>query len=178
MRKISVFLLIAAAIQGGAIMLTGAQAGSSPTTGTMTVTSPDFKEGQMIPPRFTCDGESVNPGLVIENIPKDAKSLAMIVDDPDAPGGTFTHWVMYNVPVTSRISTNSQPGIQGQNSKKRNGYAGPCPPAGETHRYFFKVYALDNKLNLKAGADKKTVEQAMQGHVLATGQLVGLYKKQ
>jgi Raf kinase inhibitor-like YbhB/YbcL family protein len=144
--------------------------------GNMKITSPDFKNSELIPKKFTCDGEDVSPGLVIESIPQQAKSLALVVDDPDAPMGTWVHWVVYDMPLSSRIEQNSTPGKQGINDFGRRNYGGPCPPSG-THRYFFKVYALDAMLNLKEGLNKKGLERFLQGHILEKAELVGLYKR-
>ena len=142
----------------------------------MKINSPDFKNNELIPKKFTCDGEDVSPGLVIESIPQQAKSLALVVDDPDAPMGTWVHWVVYDMPLSSRIEQNSIPGKQGINDFGRRNYGGPCPPSG-THRYFFKVYALDAMLNLKEGLSKKELERFLQGHILEKTELVGLYKR-
>lgn len=143
----------------------------------MRLTSPDFKHNEMIPEKFTCDGEDINPTLIIEDIPPEAKSLALIVDDPDAPMGTWVHWVVYDIPVISQINEDSIPGKQGMNDFRKKDYGGPCPPYG-THRYFFKIYALDHKLDLNEGLRKKEVENAMEGHILANAELIGLYKRQ
>ena len=142
----------------------------------MKITSPDFENNNFIPRKFTCDGENVNPGLVIEGIPEKAESLALIVDDPDASSGTWVHWVVYDIPVSGRIEENSVPGTQGADSSGDKAYGGPCPPSG-THRYFFKVYALDTTLNLKEGVKKPDLEKAMQGHILEKSELMGLYKR-
>lgn len=142
----------------------------------MKLTSPAFENNQYMPAKFTCDAEEVSPPLVIEGIPEGAKSLALIVDDPDAPVGTWVHWVVYDIPVISRIEENSIPGTQGINDSKPGNYGGPCPPSG-THRYFFKIYTLDQELNLKEGISKKDLEKAMQGHILDKAELVGLYKR-
>lgn len=142
----------------------------------MKITSSDFKDNGMIPGRFTCDGENVNPCLVIEGVPPAAKSLALVVDDPDAPMGTWVHWLVYDMPLSGRIEQDSVPGKQGRNDFGRKNYGGPCPPSG-THRYFFKLYALDAALGLKEGLSKKELEGAMQGHVLEKAELVGLYKR-
>jgi len=143
----------------------------------MRITSPDFENNQFIPKKFTCQGEDVNPSLIIEGIPKETKSLALIMDDPDAPMGTWVHWVVFDIPVINRIEENSIPGKQGRNNFGRENYGGPCPPSG-THRYFFKVYALDTVLNLAEGISKGALEKAMQGHILDKAELIGLYKKQ
>jgi Raf kinase inhibitor-like YbhB/YbcL family protein len=139
------------------------------------VTSDAFQHKGMIPVKFTCDGENINPSLVIEHIPEGAKCLALIVDDPDAPKGTWVHWVVFNMPVTHHIKENVVHGIQGTNDFGQQEYGGPCPPSG-THRYFFKVYALGELLDLPAGATKAQVEKAMSDQIIAFGELVGLYK--
>jgi Raf kinase inhibitor-like YbhB/YbcL family protein len=144
---------------------------------TLTVKSSAFANDAAIPSKFTCDGQNVNPELTISDIPKGTKTLALIVEDPDAPKGTFDHWVMWNIPPGSKIGENSAPGAQGVNGKKENKYAGPCPPSG-THHYHFKVYALDDELNLPDDTDKKKLMDAMQGHILAQGELIGLYARQ
>jgi Raf kinase inhibitor-like YbhB/YbcL family protein len=143
----------------------------------LTVKSPAFEPNKQIPEKYSCDGENINPPLTIENIPKETKSLALLMDDPDAPSGTFDHWVVWNIPPsTSKIAEHTVPGTEGLNSAREHGYHAPCPPSG-THRYFFKVYALDMELGLGANAKKKDVEKAMQGHILAKGELVGLYSR-
>jgi len=142
----------------------------------MKITSPEFENGKYIPQKFSCEGQGVNPALIIEGIPKEAKSLSLIVDDPDAPMGTFVHWVVYDIPVVNRIDENSVPGKQGINTAGRKNYVSPCPPTG-AHRYFFKIYALDDKLNLGEGLSKEGLEKAMQGHILDKCELMGLYKK-
>jgi Raf kinase inhibitor-like YbhB/YbcL family protein len=143
---------------------------------TMEITSPEFKHNGFIPKKFTCQGADINPALIIEGIPQEAQSLALIVDDPDAPRGTWVHWVVYDIPVVNRIAENSIPGKQGANDSGNPGYGGPCPPSG-THRYFFKIYALDRTLNLNSGVNKRELEKAMQGGILAQAELIGLYKK-
>lgn len=142
----------------------------------MRLTSPEFEHNKFIPKKFTCQGDDVNPPLIIEEIPGEAKTLALIVDDPDAPMGTWVHWVVYNIPVVSGIDENSIPGKQGINDFGKKDYGGPCPPSG-THRYFFKVYGLDEELNLEEGISKEDLEEAMQGHILDKAELIGLYKK-
>jgi Raf kinase inhibitor-like YbhB/YbcL family protein len=140
------------------------------------VKSPAFENNQLIPVKYTCDGDNVNPPLTVEGVPDEAQSLALIVDDPDAPMGTWDHWVVYDIAPTTKIEENSVPGTQGKNSARKQSYSGPCPPWG-THRYFFKVYALDAELELKPGASKKDVEKAIEGHVLSRGELIGLYHR-
>lgn len=140
------------------------------------VSSPAFREEGDIPFKYSCEGDEVNPPLNIANIPHGTQTLAIIVEDPDAPKGTFDHWVVYNIPPTSRIEADSVPGTSGINGAGMTGYHGPCPPTG-SHRYYFTVYALDSELDLKAGSDKKTLLQAMQKHILAKGSLMGRYQK-
>lgn len=130
----------------------------------------------MIPVKYTCSGENINPEISISGIPAETKSLALIMDDPDAPSGDFVHWVMWNILTDGKISENSAPGVQGVNDFGENKYGGPCPPSG-THHYHFKIYALDTKLELPAETDKQGLLKAMEGHVLASGELVGLFKK-
>jgi len=142
----------------------------------MKITSPEFKHNGSIPRKFTCEGEDINPQLVIEDIPADAKSLALIMDDPDAPMGIWVHWVAYDIPVVSAIEENSVPGTLGITNSGRPDYHGPCPPSG-THRYFFKIFALDTRLNLKPGLSKGALEKAMQGHILDQAELIGLYRR-
>jgi Raf kinase inhibitor-like YbhB/YbcL family protein len=143
----------------------------------LSVMSPTFENNQLIPAKYTCDGDNVNPPLAIDGVPEGTKTLALIVDDPDAPMGTWDHWIVWNIPATtSKIAENTVPGTEGMNDSRRRSYGGPCPPSG-THRYFFKVYALDVKLDLSSTARKRDVEKAMQGHVLAKGELVGLYRR-
>jgi len=143
----------------------------------MKISSPAFQHNEFIPRQYTCQGEDVNPPLVIENIPKAAKNLALIVDDPDAPMGTWVHWVVFNMTPTDEIKENSIPGLQGINDFGQLNYGGPCPPSG-THRYFFKVYALSKMLSLKEGMSKGALEKAMAGHILDEDELIGLYKKE
>ena len=143
----------------------------------MRLASSVFEHNQFIPGEFTCQGRGVNPPLAIEGIPGKAKSLALIIDDPDAPGGNFVHWVLYDIPITSRIDENNIFGKQGVNSLGKVGYVSPCPPTG-VHRYFFRIYALDAILNLNAGMAKADLETAMAGHILEKAELIGLYQKQ
>jgi Raf kinase inhibitor-like YbhB/YbcL family protein len=143
---------------------------------TLTVTSTAFEHEGYIPKKYTCEGENVSPPLNIQGVPKAAKSLVLIMDDPDAPSGVFDHWVVWNIRPTELIKENSLPGTSGKNSTGKSGYTGPCPPSG-THRYFFKVYALDTLLDPGDDTDKKVVEQAIESHVIAYGELLGLYKR-
>jgi len=142
----------------------------------MRLTSPEFKKNDVIPPKFTCDGEDVNPHLTIEDLPEGTQSLALVVDDPDAPAGTWVHWVVYDIPPLSRIDADSVPGTQGTNDFQKQDYGGPCPPSG-THHYCFTVYALNEKLGLREGLSKGDLEEAIQGHILDKAELVGLYTR-
>lgn len=145
----------------------------------MKISSSDFTNGSSIPARFTCDGEDVNPALHISEVPAGAKSLALIVDDPDAPHGTWTHWLLWNVkPDTEEIAAHSVPpgAVQGMNDFPATKYGGPCPPSG-THRYFFKLYALDVILDLPAGSNRKAVDQALHGHIIGEAQWMGRYAR-
>ncbi len=154
------------------------------TTMTFEITSTAFEDGQAIPARYTCTGEDISPPLALSNIPDGTASIALIMDDPDAPGRTWVHWVVFNLPGdTTTIpeavtSAGDLPGsaIQGKNTWGRNDYGGPCPPRGE-HRYFFKAYALDTMLALDTSATKADVLAAMEGHILAEAQLMGTYEK-
>ena len=142
----------------------------------LTVKSPAFENNKLIPSKYTCDGEEVSPPLTVEGIPEKTKSLALIMEDPDAPAGLFIHWLVWNIPPTNEIQENSVPGTEGLNTNKKNSYHGPCPPGG-THRYYFKVYALDAHPNLGAFSDKEVLENAMQNHILAYGELIVLYRR-
>src|ERR1700719_1607992 len=147
--------------------------------GKMKITSPAFQEGGVIPEKFSKNGRNVSPELRIEGTPAEAKSLALIVDDPDAPVGLFTHWLVWNIdPKTTDIAEGSALAgvVQGKNDFGDIGYGGPQPPSG-THRYYFKVLALDRVLDLKPGAKRKEVDAAMKGHVIAQGQTMGRYSK-
>jgi Raf kinase inhibitor-like YbhB/YbcL family protein len=149
------------------------------------VSSTSFPPAGDIPAKYTCDGADVSPELSWNNAPQGTQSFALIADDPDAPVGTWTHWVLYDLPPSttglnegvSKIDELPNGGRQGRNDFHKIGYGGPCPPAGKPHRYFFKLYALDKMLDLKPGASKHEVEQAMQGHVLAQAELVGKYHR-
>lgn len=146
----------------------------------MQLISGAFKHNEQIPARYTCDGENINPPLLISDIPKRAESLALIMDDPDATGGrTFDHWLMWNIaPDTAEIKENSAPegAIQGLTGFGKSGYGGSCPPRGNlAHRYVFKLYALDKKLELPAGSPKAELEKAMEGRILSQAVLIGKY---
>ncbi len=148
------------------------------------ITSPAFEEGGMIPEVYTCDGIDISPPLKWSSVPQGTKTLALICDDPDAPVGTWVHWVIYNIPGDiCELPENIPPeqeikkgGIQGMNDSRKIGYGGPCPPGG-THRYFFKIYALDTEVDLQPGATKSQLLNAMEGHILAKGQLMGTYSR-
>jgi Raf kinase inhibitor-like YbhB/YbcL family protein len=151
---------------------------------TLHIHSPAFNHEQPIPSKYTCDGENLSPPLAIENIPRGAVSLALIMEDPDVPttireDGMWNHWVLFNIPpTTSRIGEGDTPqATAGTTTSGTNEYQGPCPPLGQ-HRYFFKVYALDTSLRLETGASKEAVLEAMHGHIIATSELMGTYKKQ
>lgn len=157
-----------------------AAAGQAPTSaagGGLTLTSAAFAEGGSIPKKYTCDGSSISPPLKWSGAPANAASFALIVDDPDAPSGTFTHWVAFDIPANQTEIPEGAQNVEraGQNGARKNGYTGPCPPSG-THHYVFKLYALDIPLlGLNEGATKAQVMTAIQGHILAQGQLIGLY---
>ena len=147
------------------------------------ISSPSFQNGKDIPKKFTCDAQDVSPALSWTDPPQGSKSFALIADDPDAPRGTWTHWVLFDLPSATTSLPEGVPkvgelkggGRQGVNDFPKIGYGGPCPPPGKPHRYFFKLYALDTKINLKAGASKQDVEQAMQNHILGRAELMGKY---
>jgi Raf kinase inhibitor-like YbhB/YbcL family protein len=161
----------------------------------MLLTSPAFKHSEPIPRKFTCEGGDINPELTVQNLPQGVKSLALLMDDPDArlpdalsrqaiggqaPGGTFTHWLVWNIdPAAAFIKEESKPprSVEGVNSGATVGYMGPCPPPGKPHRYFFKAYALDAMLPLTTGATRQEFEAALAGHVLGTAELMGTYER-
>lgn len=144
----------------------------------MKLSSPAFQNNAAIPSEYTCDGSNLSPPLVISDIPPDAESLALVMDDPDAPAGTWDHWVVFNIsPLTKEMPKGTEPkGTAGKNSWGRTGYGGPCPPSG-THRYYFRLYALSTKIKLPHGSTKKDLEKAMQGHIIEQVQLMGTYKR-
>ena len=151
----------------------------------LAISSSVFQEGDRIPIKYTCDGQDVSPPLAWSDLPPGTRSLALIVDDPDAPGGTFTHWVLFNIPSDSRELSEAVPtqaqlpsgARQGRNDFRRIGYGGPCPPPGRPHRYQFTLYALDQPLDLEAGVAKDRLLEAMQGHIVGEGQLTGIYQR-
>lgn len=147
------------------------------------ITTSVFSAGETIPKKFTCDGPDLSPALSWKDAPTGTQTFALIMDDPDAPAGTWVHWVLYNLPANTRelaeglakqekLASGAQ---QGRNDFGKTGYGGPCPPPGKPHRYFFKLYALDTKLNLGAGPSKADIERAMKGHILAQTEIVGRY---
>ena len=144
----------------------------------MKVTSSAFQQGGNIPPEFTCDSGDTSPPLQIADVPSGAKSLVLIVDDPDAPSGLFTHWIVWNIPPqTNSIAEGSAPkGVHGTNDFGKSGYGGPCPPSG-THRYYFKIFALDRELDLPPGTKRSQLDAALKGHVVAQGELMGRYAR-
>jgi len=150
----------------------------------MKITSSAFEEGEMIPKKYTCDDVDISPPLKWSNVPEGAKTIALICDDPDAPVGTWVHWVLYNLPASiTELPENIPPektlsngAKQGTSDFGRIGYGGPCPPGG-THRYYFKIYALDKELDLEPGATKSELLEAMEGSILSEGQLMGRYKR-
>lgn len=168
-----------------ALALLGAAARE--TLMTFSLTSPAFREGAAIPRKHTCDGVDVSPPLAWSGTPAGTAAFALIADDPDAPAGTWVHWVVYDLPgqglgLPENVAKTAAPSelggaLQGRNDFGRPGYGGPCPPPGPAHRYFFKLYALGAALRLKAGAEKRDVEAAMRGHVLGTAQLMGTYAR-
>ena len=149
------------------------------------ITSSAFEEGGLIPAKYTCDGADVSPPLQWDAVPEGTRSIALICDDPDAPMGTWVHWVLFNLPSDAKELAENIPteetlpngAKQGVNDFGRVGYGGPCPPGG-THRYFFKIYALDTEVGLEASADKRRLLKTMEGHILGQGQLIGKYKRQ
>ncbi len=148
------------------------------------ITSPAFEHEGPIPKKFSCDGEDVSPALSWEDVPANAKSLALICDDPDAPGGTFVHWLVFNLPADEKglpeaVVNDKQlenGALQGENHFRKIGYGGPCPPGG-THRYYFKLYALDTVLVADAAVNKQELVKAMEGHILEEAQLMGTYSR-
>ena len=147
------------------------------------ITSPSFSAGGAIPKKFTCDGPDVSPHLSWKGAPAGTQTFALVMDDPDAPVGTWVHWVLYDLPANmtelpeglEKQEQVASGALQGRNDFHKTGYGGPCPPAGKPHRYFFKLYALDTQLNLRAGATQPDVERAMRGHIRAQTELMGRY---
>ena len=151
---------------------------------TLSLSSPAFQEGEDIPITYTCDGQDVSPPLTWGEPPSETQSFALIMDDPDAPGGVFTHWLLFNLPADSRELLEAVPpnelangALQGKNDFGTIGYGGPCPPPGPAHHYRFTIYALDQALDLMTDASRKQVIDAITGHILARGQLIGMYQR-
>ena len=171
-------LLLLAALATAVIELAEAQ--SAPGSATLKVTSRAFTQGGKIPKKYTCDGSNVSPPLRIENVPRAARSVALIVSDPDAPGRTWTHWLLWNIdPKVSEIWEDSVPqnAVEGTSDFGNAKYGGPCPPSG-AHRYYFKAYALDTTLYLPSSSKKAALEKAMAGHIVAEGSLMGTYSRE
>lgn len=153
------------------------------TMQTILITTEAFRQGETIPSRYSCEGDDISPPLTWNGVPANAKSIVLIMDDPDAPSGTFVHWVLFNIPAETQHLTEGIPSgkVLGDGSRHsmtdfgRTGYGGPCPPSGKPHRYFFRIYALDTQLDLSAGVSRKQVEIAMKGHVVAQGELMGKF---
>ncbi len=144
----------------------------------MHIESPAFESHQTIPQKYTCQGENLSPPLAFRDIPNGSKSLVLIMDDPDAPSGTFDHWLVWDIsPAAAQLAEDVKLPKQGLNGFRKKGYGGPCPPPGKPHRYFFKLYALDVKINLPEGSTKSQVEEAMKGHILGKAELVGVYQR-
>ena len=153
--------------------------GETPDKGeNMKITSPAFRDGGIIPAEYTCDGDNISPELNFEEVPENAESLALIMDDPDAPSKTFVHWIVWNIPPTENLEKGEPVSYpQGKTGFGKRDYGGPCPPSG-THRYFFKLYALDTTLKLTSGSTKQDLEKVMQNHIIEQAQLVGKYSRQ
>ena len=167
-----------AILAGASAILLAAIATFAAGGGKMKITSSAFQQGGNIPSKFTCDGANTSPPLQISDVPSEAKGLVLIVDDPDAPSGLFTHWTAWNIsPQTSTVAEGSTPtGVHGTNDFGKSGYGGPCPPSG-THRYYFKIFALDRELDLPPGAKRGQLDAAMKGRVVAQGELMGRYAR-
>ena len=147
------------------------------STGSFTFTGGDVSEGEPIDPRFSCDGENVSPALAWEEPPAGTVELALVVDDPDAPGGSFIHWVLAGLPPEqASLETGSQEGVQGANDAGGTGWTGPCPPGGETHRYVFTLYALDTESGFESGGSADDLRQTLDGHVLAEARLTATFE--
>ena len=170
--------MLKAITTGAVVMLLAASPSFAAEGARMKITSSAFQNGGSIPSKFTCDGSDTSPPLQITGVPAEAKALVLIADDPDAPGGLFTHWLVWNIPPqTNSIAEGSAPkGVHGTNDFGKSGYGGPCPPPG-IHRYSFKVLALDREVALPSGAKRGQVDAAMKGHVIAQGELMGRYAR-
>lgn len=180
MHRVIVLMIVVLAV--GALIGGSTVCALSRNVSKLTVTSTAFRDGETIPTKYTADGANVSPPLSISGVPSGSKSIALICDDPDAPRGTFVHWVLFNWPVREKSIPENVPPVQklangamqGKNDFGRIGYGGPAPPSG-VHRYYFKVYALDIKLDLKPGSTKQQLEKAMKDHIVGKGQLMGRY---
>jgi Raf kinase inhibitor-like YbhB/YbcL family protein len=185
-RRVALWMTLLTIIAVGAVSCTVSEP-ELPDEGEMTLSlsSPVFQEGEGIPITYTCDGQDISPPLTWGEPPSETQSFALIMDDPDAPGGVFTHWLLFNLPADSRELPEAVPphnelengALQGKNGFNEIGYGGPCPPPGSTHHYRFTIYALDQALDLMAGAPRKQVIDAITGHILAWGQLTGIYQR-
>lgn len=190
MKTVAIIIVILLVLAVAGIILLNKRAGQKGTTtppttivqernDTMKITSSVFGHNQPIPTKYTCDGQNVNPPLAFSDIPEAAKSLVLINDDPDAPAGTWVHWTVWNIsPQTTGIEEDSVPAgsVESVTSFGKPGYGGPCPPSG-THRYFFKLYALDTTLDVDSSTTKQDLEKAMEDHILAQAELIGLYSR-
>ena len=145
-------------------------------TATLKVSSKDFEFGQLIPAKFTCDGKNINPHIHVDKIPGETNTLVVMMDDPDAASRTWNHWLVWNIPITNDISEDNKLGVTGVNDFRRNIYNGPCHNSG-THRFYFKVYALNTFLTLKPTTKKKKLLSTIKQHVIGKGELIGLYKR-
>lgn len=143
---------------------------------TLEITSDAFNDRTYIPTKYTCDGENINPPLTIHNIPPETNSLVLVVDDPDALSGVWVHWIVWNIPPSGKIKEKTVPGTQGINDFRKHNYNGPCPPSG-THRYFFKVYALNDLIEIEEPVTMADLDKAMNPYIIGFGELIGLYKR-
>lgn len=144
----------------------------------MEIRSPAFKQGSTIPQKYTCEGEDISPELDFDKIPERTRSLVLIVEDPDAPRGTFIHWYGWNIPANKRmLGEGEKLPVEGRNGFGDMGYRGPCPPPGKPHRYFFKIFALDKMIDLEEGTSKHQLDEEMKGHIIEQAELMGLYKR-
>lgn len=168
--------------EGAAVPADAAETGS---VARIELTSYGFEEGQPIPAKYTCDGADVSPPLRWGELPQGTQALALVCDDPDAPAGTWVHWVIYNIAATTpelregvpTTETLDEGALQGKNDFKKTGYGGPCPPKGKAHRYYFRLYALDALIDLEPGATKDDLVREMEGHTLGEGELMGTYQR-
>lgn len=184
-RQVGKILGTAASVLALWLSATGCEESHARAAGPLQVASPAFDSGGDIPREHTCDGADMSPRLTWAGVPEDSRSLVLLVTDPDAPGGTFTHWVAYDIPPNERSLETGQPrepqlpngGTQGRNDFGSVGWRGPCPPHGSEHRYLFRLHALDTMLSAPPGATREDIEQAMEGHITAAGELIGRYAR-